>query len=53
MLIRRKARSKEGNNSSKKETRYSFEGHSSRSQHWFDLDINWIETKFNKMEPGF
>ena len=43
-------RSAEGN---QKQTNYSFEGKLSRSQHWFDLDLDWIETRFNAMEPEF
>ena len=38
---------------SKSRKTYLFQGHSERSKHWFDLDIDWIEYYFMTREPEF
>ena len=35
------------------EPTYQIQGQSARSQHWFDLDHDWIEETFMAREPGF
>ena len=30
-------------NKNKNEAKFKFQGQSARSQHWFDLDFDWIE----------
>ena len=35
------------------EAKFNFQGQSTRSQIWFDLDLDWIEIKFSSREPGF
>ena len=35
------------------EPTYQFKGQSVRSQHWFNLDPDWIEDKFMTREPDF
>ena len=29
------------------------QGQSERSKHWFDIDIEWVEEDFSKIEPQF
>ena len=35
------------------EAKFKFQGQSAISQHWFDLDFDWIEVNFSTREPGF
>ena len=35
----------------KNEAKFKFQGQSSRSQIWFDLDLDWIEINFSSREP--
>ena len=35
------------------ESKFKFQGLSVISQRWFDLDFDWIEVNFIKLEPGF
>ena len=37
----------------KTESKFKFQGQSTRSQLWFDLDIDWIDINFSTREPGF
>ena len=37
----------------KNESKFKFQGHSVRSQRWFDLDLDWIEMNFRTREPDF
>ena len=37
----------------KNEAKFKFQGQSTRSQLWFDLDLDWIEIKFSTREPDF
>ena len=37
----------------KNESKFKFQGLSERSQHWFDLDFDWIEVNFSTREPDF
>ena len=37
----------------KNEAKFKFQGQSARSQHWFDLDFDWIEVNFSTREPDF
>ena len=32
---------------------YQFKGQSTRSQHWFDIDTDWIEDTFMTRESDF
>ena len=38
-------------NTIKNEAKFKFQGQSSRSQRWFDLDYDWIEVNFITREP--
>ena len=40
-------------NKNKNEDKFKFQGQSIRSQHWFDLDFDWIEVNFSTRDPGF
>ena len=35
----------------KNEAKFKFQGQSARSQHWFDLDFDWIKVNFSTREP--
>ena len=35
----------------KNEAKFKFQGHSSRSQCWFEIDFDWIEANFSTREP--
>ena len=35
----------------KNEAKFKFQGQSARSQLWFDLDLDWIETNFSTRDP--
>ena len=35
------------------EAKFKFQGQSTRSQLWFDLDLNWVEINFSTREPDF
>ena len=37
----------------KNEAKFKFQGQSTRSQRWFDLDLYWIEVNFSTREPDF
>ena len=37
----------------KTESKFKFQGQSARSQLWFDLDLDWIDTNFSTCEPDF
>ena len=37
----------------KNESKFKFQGQSSISQLWFDLDLDWIEINFSTREPDF
>ena len=37
----------------KTETKFNFQGQSTRLQLWFDLDLYWIDINFSTREPGF
>ena len=51
--IRRKYLKLIAANKNKNEAKFKFQGQSARSQHWFDLDFDWIEVKFSTREPDF
>ena len=53
VLIWCKVNREEVNKSSKKNQSYSFEGKLARSQHWFALYIECIETNFKTRDPDF
>ena len=38
-------------NQNKNEAKFKFQGQSSRSQHWFDLDFDWTGEIFSTSEP--
>ena len=40
-------------NKNKNEVRFKFQGQLTRSQHWFDLDFDWIEVNFSTRETDF
>ena len=40
-------------NKNKNEAKFKFRGQSSRSQHWFHIDFDWIEVNFITCEPDF
>ena len=40
-------------NKNKNEAKFKFQGQSARSQHWFDIDFDWIEVSFSTLEPDF
>ena len=37
----------------KTESKFKFQGQSTRSQLWFDLDLDWIDMNFSTYEPDF
>ena len=37
----------------KKEAKFKFQGQLKRSQHWFDIDFDWIGVNFSTREPDF
>ena len=37
----------------KTEAKFKFQGQSTRSQLWFDLDLDWIDINFSTHEPDF
>ena len=51
VMIRRK----ESENKKEKENnkKYNFQGKSSRSRRWFNLDHEWLEKNFMTREPDF
>ena len=40
-------------NKNKNEAKFKFQGQSTRSQRWFDLEFYWIEVNFSTREPDF
>ena len=38
-------------NKNENEAKFKFQGQSTRSQRWFDLDFDWIELNFSPCEP--
>ena len=40
-------------NKNKTESKFKFQGQSTRSQLWFDLDLDWIDINFSTREPDF
>ena len=38
-------------NKNKNEAKFRFQGQSTRSQRWFDLDFDWIDVNFSTREP--
>ena len=40
-------------NKNKNEAKFNFQGQSTISQRWFDLDFDWIEVNFSTREPDF
>ena len=40
-------------NKNKNEDKFKLQGQSAISQHWFDIDIDWIEEIFSTHEPDF
>ena len=36
----------------KNEAKFKFQGQYARSQHWFDLDLEWIEVNFSTRDQG-
>ena len=40
-------------NKNKNEAKFKFQGQSTRSQRWFDLNFGWIEVNFSTHEPDF
>ena len=40
-------------NKNKNEAKFKSQGQSERSQHWFDLDFDWIGVNFITREPDF
>ena len=51
--IRHKSIDQKKNTGEKPKIIYLFQGRSSRSKHWFDLDIKWIVDNFSTREPQF
>ena len=37
----------------KNEAKFKFQGQSTRSQRWFDIDLDWIEVNFSTCDPDF
>ena len=37
----------------KNEAKFQFQGQSTRSQRWFDIDFDWIDVNFSTREPNF
>ena len=37
----------------KYEAKFKFQGKSAISQHWFDIELDWIEVNFSTREPDF
>ena len=37
----------------KNEGKFKFQGQSTRSQLWIDLDLDWVEINFSFLEPDF
>ena len=37
----------------KNEAKFKFQGQSTRSQLWFDIDLDWFEINFSTHEPDF
>ena len=40
-------------NKNKNEAKLKFQGQSTKSQRWLDLDFDWIEENFSTREPDF
>ena len=40
-------------NKNKNEAKFKFQGQSSISRRWFDLDFDWTEVNFSTHEPDF
>ena len=38
-------------NINKNEDKFKFQGHSARSQRWFDIDFDWTEDIFSARKP--
>ena len=38
---------------SQRKPNYYFEGQSESPQHWFDIDLEWLETNFKEKKPDF
>ena len=53
IMLRRKYFKFVATDKNKNEAKFKFQGKSAISQHWFDLDFDWIEVNFNKREPDF
>ena len=49
--IRRKYLKSVGTDKNKNEDKFKFQGQSTRSQIWFDLDLDWIEINYSSREP--
>ena len=49
--IRRKDLKFVATDKNKIEAKFKFQGQSTRSQRWFDLDLDWIEVHFSTREP--
>ena len=40
-------------NKNKNESKFKFQAQSARSQHWFDINFDWLEFNFSTHEPDF
>ena len=52
VMIRRKYLNITEENKNKNEDKFNFQGRYARSQHWLDIDFDWIEENFSTREPG-
>ena len=52
VMLRRKYLKFIAENNNKNEAKFKFQGHSARSQRWFDLDFDCIGVNFSTREPN-
>ena len=53
VMPRRKCLKITEENKNKNEDKFKFQGHSARSNSWFDLYFDWVEENFSTREPDF
>ena len=53
VMLRQKDLNITEENKNKNEDKFKFQGHSARSQHWFDLDFDCIDEIFSTLGPDF
>ena len=52
-MLRRKDLKSIASNKNRNKDEFNFQGQSSRSQRWFDLEFDCIEVNFSTREPDF